>query len=44
MEKNFRKVYEHPLAEEVKIIPENMLCASDAGASNEGFDVSKEDL
>ncbi len=43
MEKNFRKVYEHPLAEEVKIIPENMLCTS-SGASNEGFDVSKEDL
>ncbi len=43
MEKNLRKAYESPLAEEVRIIPENVLCGS-PGTGGEGFDIGKEDL
>ncbi len=46
MESNLRKVYEHPLAEEVRISPENVLCGNDSGTGGRGadMDVERDDL
>ena len=44
MESNLRKVYEHPLVEEVKISPENVLCGGSTGGSGGDMNVEHDDL